>query len=98
MTQDNETITEFRKNVPKESRVGFPRRRKILFDPEMNLQFAVLEPAAATCRETWGLGGFRNSEDSLIELSRIGLSAGGHGEQDMIQSMNAHRSILRRAY
>ena len=56
----------------------------------MNLQFAILEPAAAARREIGGFGGLRNAEESLIELPRIAFSAGGHGEQDMIQTADAH--------
>src|SRR4029079_3606629 len=83
-----------RKILDEESRVRLSRRGKILFDPEMNLQFAVLEPAAAAAGKFVRLFGLRNAKNRRIEISCVGLPAGGHGEQDMIQSTDAHRSNL----
>jgi hypothetical protein len=74
-----------------EGGVGFSCRGKVLFDPEVNLHFTILEPAAAARGETGRFFGLRDSEDSLIEFSGIALSARGHCEQDMIQPADAHR-------
>ena len=70
--------------------MGLSRRREILFDAKVNLQLAVFEPAAAASREIRRLGRFGDSEDAVIELPRVALSACRHREQDMIQSANAH--------
>src|ERR1700745_2624388 len=65
-------------------------RRKILLDPEMNLQFTIFKPAA-TARGKFGwFHRLWNSEDALIEFPGVSLPPGWHGEQDMIQSANAH--------
>ena len=40
--------------LDKEGRMRLTRRHKILFDAEMNLQFAVFKPAAAASREIRG--------------------------------------------
>src|SRR6476661_1811286 len=70
--------------------MGLSRRHEILFHAKVNLQLAVFEPAAAASREIRRLGGFGDSEDAVIELPRVALSACRHREQDMIQSANAH--------
>jgi hypothetical protein len=70
--------------------VSLSRRGKILFDSEVNLQLAILEPAAAACGEIGRFLGLRDTENSLIELPRIALPAGGHREQDVIQTADAH--------
>src|SRR4051794_38864968 len=56
----------------------------------MNLQFTILEPAAAARGKFRRFHRLWNSEDTLIEFPGIGLPAGRHGERDMIQSANAH--------
>jgi hypothetical protein len=60
----------------------------------MNLQIAVLEPAAAAAGEFGRFFGLRNAKDPGIEIPRVGLPAGGHGKQDMIQPTDAHRSTF----
>jgi hypothetical protein len=56
----------------------------------MNLQLTILEPAAAARREIGRFCRFGDAENSLIELPRIAFPAGGHREQDVIQTTHAH--------
>src|SRR6202011_3740063 len=71
--------------------MGLSCRREILFHPEVNFQFAILEPAAAACRVFGTFCGLRNSQDALIEFPHLALPAVGHSEHNVTQPASAHR-------
>jgi hypothetical protein len=61
----------------------------------VNLQFTILEPAAAARGELGRFLSLRDPEDVPVEFSGITLFAGRHGEQNVVQSANTHRLPLR---
>src|SRR5258708_3256439 len=83
--------TQPREIVHDEGRMSLFGRDKILLNPKVNFETAVLEPAAAAPGKIGRLCELRNSKDSLIEIPGLALPPRGHREQDMIQPPNAHR-------
>jgi hypothetical protein len=68
-----------RQIIHEEGRMRLSRRRKILLDAEMNLQFTIFKPAATARGEFRWFHRLWNSEDTLLEFPGLGLPPGWHG-------------------
>jgi len=71
-------------------------RGEILFDADMELMGAALEPAAATGAEILGLLNFSHAQERAIEIAGYGFAAFGSGELDVIEMCDSKAQALKR--
>jgi len=65
--------------------MSFLGRTEIKFYPEVDFKRSTFEPAASTLCQVRGLWGFRNLQSFLVESACFVLTAGWHGELNMIE-------------
>ena len=66
------------------------RRAKSGLDAKVQLHSTALKPGAATGREIWRLGNFRQAKNDSVKLASQRFAARGHGELNVIDSVNGH--------
>ena len=65
--------------------MGFASGAKILFDADVKLLSAALEPAAATGTQRLGLFDFSHTQEAAVEIAGGGLAAFGGGNLEVIE-------------
>jgi hypothetical protein len=69
-------------------------RTKIGLDAEVQLQSAAVEPRAPARSEIRGLGNFLEAQKPAVKAPYQRFAAGGHGQLDVIDSVNGHCELL----
>ena len=75
-------------------RMGLLGRPETVLDAEMYLHVSVLEPPSASGGERGGLGSGRKAKDRLVEGLRLGFSARGHRDLDVVEPDDPVGSVL----
>ena len=76
--------------------MGLGGRSEVGIDSQMDAHVLSFEPAPTTASQHRGLLLARQAEDTLIKANRVRLSlaTSGHGQLDVIETENLHRSSL----
>ncbi len=77
--------------IDHEGGVRLAGRRENLFDAEVNLHGAALEPTAATLREVDRLCDFGKPKQAGVECPRVVLAPRRHGKLHVIETQDRHR-------
>ena len=72
--------------------MGLAGRAELILDPEVHPQLAALEPAAPAEGEMGRLGHLGMPRSPAVEGDGVGLPARRHGQLDMVDGLDAHRS------
>jgi tRNA(Leu) C34 or U34 (ribose-2'-O)-methylase TrmL len=59
-------------------------------DAEVDLDAALFEPTASALGEIWRFCLFGDAKQQVIEGARFRLTAGGHGQLNMIERLDRH--------
>src|SRR5690554_2394778 len=73
-----------------QGRVGLAGGAEALLDTEVDLDRAVVEPAAATIPETLGLLDLGDVQYALVEGDGLLLLPRGHGQEDVMEPEDRH--------
>jgi hypothetical protein len=71
-------------------RMGLACRHKIGLDPQMDHRAGALEPATTARGQGLGFWHLAQAQQAGIESASLSLSAGGHGQQHVIEANNVH--------
>lgn len=85
-----EPTDEIDEVADEQSRVRLSGWPEILLHPQMNLEIAALEPAAASLGQVVRLGDLGKAKERAVEVSRRLLTSLRHGELDMIEAFDTH--------
>ena len=84
MTRSGQTCDDCRQVGHEECRVGFSGRPKLSLDAKVNTHDSVFEPTAPALGQRRRLGNFRELQQVSIKRASLVLTAGRHGQLDMI--------------